>query len=118
MNWNPTYSYSTLPKGYNYDSIPEHWKTMLRKVEPPEKGIPHFKDVYVSNVKVKYAKKAFNASGYEKSILQNFNFSNVTINAGDAGEINYAESWKLNNVVVNTKDNKPIDIKNSTGVKL
>jgi polygalacturonase len=118
MNWNPTYSYSTLPKGYNYDSIPEHWKTMLRKVEPPEKGIPHFKDVYVSNVKVKYAKKAFNASGYEKSILQNFNFSNVTINAGDAGEINYAESWKLNNVLVNTKDNKPIDIKNSTGVKL
>jgi len=31
MNWNPTYSYSTLPKGYNYDSIPQHWKTMLHK---------------------------------------------------------------------------------------
>lgn len=118
MNWNPSYSYSTLPKGYNYDSIPAHWKVMLHKVEPPEKGVPHFKDVYVSNVKVKYAKKAFNASGYEKSILQNFNFSNVNVFAADAGEINYAENWKLNNVVVNTKDKSSIVIKNSSGVKL
>ena len=70
MNWNPTYSYSTLPAGYNYDSIPAHWKTMLHKVEPPEKGVPHFKDIYVTNVQVKYAKKAMNASGYEKSIYR------------------------------------------------
>ncbi len=118
MNWNPTYSYSTLPAGYNYDSIPEHWKTMLHKVEPAEKGVPHFKDVYVSNVKVKYAKKAFNASGYEKSILQNFNFNNVDVFAADAGEINYAENWKLNNVVVKTKENSPVVVKNSLGVKL
>jgi polygalacturonase len=70
MNWNPTYSYSTLSAGYNYDSIPAHWKTMLHKVEPPEKGVPHFKDIYVTNVQVKYAKKAMNASGYEKSIYR------------------------------------------------
>src|SRR5215210_913436 len=63
MNWNPTYSYSKLPEGYNYDSIPAHWKTMLHKVESPEKGIPHFKDVFVSNIRVKYAKKAINANG-------------------------------------------------------
>ena len=31
MNWNPTYSYSSLPKEYNYDSIPAHWKTLLQK---------------------------------------------------------------------------------------
>lgn len=116
MNWNPSYSYSTLPKGYNYDSIPPHWKIMLKKVEPAEKGIPHFKDVFVSNVKVKYAKKAFNASGYEKSILQNFTFNNVNISASEAGEINYAENWKLNNVVVNAKDKSPIIIKNSSSI--
>lgn len=118
MNWNPSYSYSTLPKGYNYDSIPAHWKTMLHKVEPPEKGVPHFKDVYVSDIKVKYAKKAFNASGYEKSILENFNFKNVHVFAADAGEINYAQNWKLDNVLVDTKDKKPIVIKNSVGVEL
>jgi polygalacturonase len=118
MNWNPSYSYSTLPKGYNYDSIPSHWKTMLHKVEPADKGIPHFKNVYVSNVRVKYARKAFNASGYEKSILQNFNFSKVQVFAADAGEISYAANWKLDEVVVQTKGNDAIVIKNATGVKL
>lgn len=118
MNWNPTYSYSTLPKGYNYDSIPAHWKVMLRKVEPEERGIPHFKDIYVSNVKVKYARKAISASGYEKSILQNFNFTNVEVNAGTAGDITFAENWKLNNLNVKAKDNSSVIIKNSSGVKL
>lgn len=118
MNWNPTYSYSTLPKEYNYDSIPAHWKVMLNKVEPEEKGIPHFKDIYVSNVKVKYARKAISASGYERSILQNFNFSNVEINTATAGEINYAENWLINNMNVVAKDKSVISIKNSNGVKL
>lgn len=31
MNWNPTYSYSKLPKEYDINKIPEHWKTMLKK---------------------------------------------------------------------------------------
>jgi polygalacturonase len=118
MNWNPTYSYSTLPAGYNYDSIPAHWKVMLRKVEPEEKGIPQFKDIYISNVKVNYARKAVSASGYEKSILENFNFSNVKINAGNAGEIIYAKDWSLENVSIKTKDNSTVSIKNSNGVQL
>ena len=118
MNWNPSYSYSTLPAGYNYDSIPSHWKTMLRKVEPEERGIPHFKDIYVSNVKVKYAKKAISASGYERSILQNFHFSNVQVNAATAGDINYAANWTLDNIDLKVKDKSAVTIKNSTGVKL
>jgi hypothetical protein len=84
----------------------------------PGRGIPRFKDVYVSNVRVKYAKKAFNASGYEKSILRNFNFSKVKVFAADAGEINYAAEWKMDEVVVETKNNNAVVIKNATGVKL
>ena len=118
MNWNPAYSYSTLPAGYNYDSIPEHWKTMLRKVEPEKKGIPLFKDIYVSNVKVKYARKAMNAGGYEKSVLKNFNFQDVEINAANAGEINYGENWKMQNVVITTKDKSKVILKNSKSINL
>jgi polygalacturonase len=117
MNWNPSYSYSTLPAGYNYDSIPAHWKTMLHKVEPAERGVPHFKDIYVSNVKVKYAKKAISASGYDKSILQNFNFNTVQVNAATAGDIMYAANWKVDNIDLKTKDNSAVNIKNSSGVK-
>jgi hypothetical protein len=31
MDWNPSYSYSTLPKEFSYVSIPSHWKVMLQK---------------------------------------------------------------------------------------
>ena len=46
MNWNPAYSYSALPAGYVYDSLPAHWKVMLHKVEPAENGTPHFKKYF------------------------------------------------------------------------
>ena len=62
MNWNPSYSYSTLPAGYKYDSLPSHWKILLTKVEPVEKGIPHFKKVYVYDIKAVGVKKVVNAA--------------------------------------------------------
>jgi polygalacturonase len=118
MNWNPSYSYSTLPAGYNADSIPAHWKALLHKVEPAEKGIPHFKNIYVSNVEVKYAKKAINAGGLESSLLENFNFENVSVNASAAGDVNFAKDWKGKNFVIKTKDNSSLLVKNSTEIKL
>ncbi|MDP4291796.1 MAG: glycosyl hydrolase family 28 protein [Bacteroidota bacterium] len=110
MNWNPSYSYSTLPKGYNPDSIPAHWKTMLHKVEPASAGTPHFKDVYVSNVKATYARVAIDAEGMAESLLQNFNFNDVTINAGKAGTARFAESWKFNKFKVNAQDGSTFTI--------
>ena len=53
LNWNPNYSYSILPKEYEGKEIPEHWKVMLTPVNPPEKGYPHFRNVYLSDVKGK-----------------------------------------------------------------
>jgi polygalacturonase len=118
MNWNPTYSYSSLPKGYNYDSIPEHWKTLLRKVEPEEKGIPHFQNIYVSGVTVNHARKGINAVGLERSFLTNFNFENIEANADNAGEINFAKNWTWKNISIKTKDGSKVSIKNSGGVVL
>jgi polygalacturonase len=74
LNWYPAYSYSELPKGYVYDSVPAHWKAMLQKVTPASKGIPVAKDFYISNIKASNAKNAFVASGLEKSTLKNFIF--------------------------------------------
>ena len=118
MNWNPSYSYSKLPEGYTWETLPAHWKVMLTKVEPEEKGIPHFKDIYVSDVKVSHAKKAISATGLDKSYLQNFNFSNVTINADNAGEINYASNWNWNKMQITASDKTNIALKNSSGVNL
>src|SRR5215203_2178201 len=111
MNWNPTYSYSSLPKGYNYDSLPAHWKVMLQKVEPEEKGIPKFKNIYVTDVIVKQAKKAINASGLKQSTLDNFNFTNVAINAAAAGDVHFAQKWTLKNVSIKSSDGSTVSIK-------
>jgi polygalacturonase len=118
MNWNPSYSYSKLPPGYNYDSIPAHWKKLLQKVEPVEKGTPHFKDIYVSHVKVKQAKKAINAAGLETSALDNFNFNDVEVNADNAGEISFAKNWKGKNIKIQAADKSVVAVKNSAGVNL
>lgn len=118
MNWNPSYSYSKLPEGYNPDSIPAHWKILLKKVEPAEKGIPAFRDIHVSNVEVKYARKAFNATGLPQSALDGFHFENVKIKTASAGEINYARNWKWNDVSIQSADSIPVAVKNSTNITL
>lgn len=56
LNWNPQYSYSTLPEEYSHQEIPEHWKTLLTPVVPEEKGYPKFRNVYLSHIKADQCK--------------------------------------------------------------
>ena len=118
MNWNPAYSYSTLPAGYNPDSIPTHWKTMLHKVDPPEKGIPHFKDIYVSGITVASARKAISATGLDQSYITGVHIDDVTINAATAGDIAFGKDWQLSKFAVTTKDGSKIQVKNSSDINL
>lgn len=115
MNWNPTYSYSKLPDGYNGATLPDHWKKILHKVEPAEKGIPHFKDVFISNIKVTGAKKAINAIGLKESAMQNFHFDGVNIESGTAGDVQFAKGWEWKNSQITTQDNTKLNL-NDTGV--
>ncbi|HEY4208249.1 MAG TPA: glycosyl hydrolase family 28 protein [Puia sp.] len=108
MNWNPAYSYSTLPAGYNIDSIPEHWRTLLHKVEPAERGTPHFRDIYVSGMHVKSAKKAIVAAGLESSLITGVHLHDVQIHAEDAGKLSFTKDWEM----------KGVDIVAGNGTKL
>ncbi len=110
LNWYPAYSYSELPKGYNYDSIPPHWKSMLKRVEPAEKGIPHAKNIYITNVKVTNATTAFAGGGYEKSLLENFVFTNCSITATQIGILEYTKDWKWNNVSMGISIKKAVKV--------
>jgi polygalacturonase len=118
MNWNPAYSYSKLPEGYTQETLPAHWKVMLTKVEPEERGIPHFKDIYISNVVVKHARKAINGSGLDGSLLENFHFENIDINAANAGEVAFAKGWTWKNVTIKTADKSTVRVKASNGLSL
>lgn len=118
MNWNPSYSYSKLPEGYTEETLPPHWKKMLTKVEPASKGTPHFKAVFLENVKVTDAKKAINAIGLQESELIDFNLKNVSIAAATAGDIELAQGWKFDQVSIKTKDGSQLNVKSSTDMKL
>jgi polygalacturonase len=117
MNWNPSYSYSTLPKEYNYDSIPVHWKTLLQKVSE-EQGLPYFKNINISSIKGTNAGQALNASGMEKSLMENFNLKNIDIEAKTAGKISYAKGWKFENVTIKAKDNSKLEMENCSDMSL
>lgn len=111
LNWNPSYSYSTLPEGYTYENLPPHWKVMLQKVEPAEKGIPHFQHIYLTRIKAVNAKKALSAAGLKESLLKNFTFKDITIDANVAGDVSFSENWKFENMAVKTKDNSSLSVK-------
>ncbi len=117
-NWNPTYSYSTLPKEFNADSIPVHWKKMLTHVEPKEKGIPKIQNINLFNVKVTGAKRAIAANGLKTSTLKNFSFKDITIETLDAGVIDFAENWTFDNVVIKAANGGKVKVSESSNVKL
>lgn len=120
MNWNPAYSYSTLPAGYTLDNIPAHWKAMLMKVEPVSKGIPTFKNVHISNVSVNGIRnKAIWAEGLAESMVTGFNFENISISgAKNAGTIAFAKDWTFKNVQIESIDKSELEVSKSSNVTL
>ena len=117
MNWNPAYSYSTLPAGYTQETLPAHWKAMLTKVEPASTGIPHFRNVRISNVRVQNAKTAVSAEGQPNSLLEGITFNNITMTAATAGGISYATGWSIKNVNITAQDQEPMAVQNSQNIK-
>ncbi|MFG6685838.1 glycoside hydrolase family 28 protein [Mariniflexile sp. HNIBRBA6329] len=116
MNWNPNYSYSKLPDEFNKDSIPEHWKKMLQKVEPASKGIPTFRNISLNNIHVKGAETAINVSGMESSMINNVTLNNVFIESDKAGQIEYSSNWILKNVKIKSKDGSKVSLENTSGI--
>ncbi|MES2649032.1 MAG: glycoside hydrolase family 28 protein [Bacteroidota bacterium] len=116
LNWYPAYSYSELPKGYSYETIPAHWKSMLQKVTPAEKGTPYAKNIYINNIKATNATNTFVAAGLEQSFLENFVFNNCTITAVNVGTLEFTTGWQFNNMKY-TALKKPETIKKTGGIE-
>ena len=84
MNWNPSYSYATLPP--EEKNIPPYWVVLTTKV-PEEQGLPHFSEVHIWNIKAVGAKTAFNVSAYPTATLNDFRIDHLDIEAATAGTI-------------------------------
>lgn len=115
MNWNPAYSYSTLPKEYEGKQVPEHWTKMLEKVDP-KNGIPYFNDVHLSNFRVKTSRNMMSVAGSKDSKMRNFHFSDIDADVESAGSIDYAKDWTFDNVNIKARNQQPASVKNSSNV--
>lgn len=112
LNWNPNYSYSTLPKEYDGKELPEHWKVMLTTVEPPEKGYPHFRNIYLSEVKAENVNEFISASGWNDTLrLENFYLYAIEATAKKPGKICYTRNFNVSEVTLNVEDKNAIELK-------
>ena len=102
LNWHPAYSTSKLPQGYNPDSIPAHWKTMLLPVSQ-EKGTPIFRDIHLRRVTATNAYTCINAIGIEQSPLIGFTFEDVIFKGKNAGRIEQHSDWNMDGLTIESE---------------
>jgi hypothetical protein len=114
LNWNPSYSYATLPAGIT--DVPDYWKVLLERV-PPEKGMPHLRRVRISDITATGAQRAISVRGYKEAPLEDFRFRNLSIEAKSAGEIQNALKWVFVNAHIKTIDGSRVAVKDSEDVK-
>ncbi|MGA2348800.1 MAG: glycosyl hydrolase family 28 protein [Terracidiphilus sp.] len=101
MNWNPSYSYATIPAGIK--DIASYWTTLTTKVSELQ-GLPHFSDVHIWNIKATGAKRAFSVAAYPNATLDNFRLDHLEIEAATAGTIANAKNWTITESNVKTAD--------------
>src|SRR5215213_4876551 len=114
LNWNPSYSYATIPEGMT--NYPAFWKVMNTPVLPVERGYALFRDIRIENVEVTGANRIFTAEGLPAKTIQNVTFSNITAQGKEAGAIQYAENWKMENVKIQTDSGENVKISDSKNV--
>jgi hypothetical protein len=81
MDWNPSFSYATLPPGSN--NVPSYWITLTTKV-PEQQGLPHFSDIHIWNIKATGATQAFEVKAYPIATLDLFRLDHLDMEAKTA----------------------------------
>lgn len=118
LNWNPNYSYSKLPAPYTWDEIPDHWKVMLTPVDPPEKGLPTFRDIHFTEIQATNCQTALICEGVEASPVSGFSLKNVHITAKNPGRMYWAKDWTLDNVYIGGENGEQVMMEHNINVPL
>lgn len=106
MNWNPSYSYASIPAGFK--DVPSYWTALTTHV-PEEKGLPHFSGVHIWNIRATGAMTAFLVSAYTNAPLEDFRLDHLDIQAATAGTIADTRNWTLVDNKIQTADSsRPI----------
>jgi polygalacturonase len=113
FNWNPAYSYAKIPA--DLAKVPEYYKVLTQPISR-ERGLPHLRNVRISNVKATGATEAFSVLSYSESPLQNVTFRDIDIQAQRAGTIQNAENWRFESIRIQTSDRSRVELKDSRDV--
>nr|AEQ20324.1 endopygalactorunase [uncultured bacterium CSLG10] len=113
FNWNPNYSYAKIPQGLQ--NVPDYYKVMTQEV-PRAQGLPHLKNIRISNIKASGSTQAFSVGAYADAPLQGVTFRNIDIQTQRAGTIQNAENWKFEKTRIQTADGSSVALKDSHGV--
>lgn len=119
LNWNPSYSYSTLPAEYKGKEIPEHWTVMLTPVTPKEKGYPHFRNVWLSDVTATNVQTFITAAGWNEELpIQNFHIFGIKAQVNKAGKVIFTENFRMGDIRLQVKDGSRVEQKNNKNAQI
>ncbi|MCA9734241.1 MAG: glycoside hydrolase family 28 protein [Deferribacteres bacterium] len=116
LNWYPSYSYPTIPQEIPKDSIPDRWISLTNPVEPPEKGIPEFRNLTFEDISVRFARQAFYVNAYSEKPMNHIFWKNVNIEADEPGEIKHATKWTMENVHLTVPGDEKISMTDAKNV--
>jgi hypothetical protein len=106
LDWNPSYSYATIPAGVH----PDYWRVIAQPVLPPERGYVDFRDIAIESVKATGARRIVTASGMTEHPLGSVRWKNVSAAGATAGEVRDARDWTMRNVAFTTDDGTPLKL--------
>jgi hypothetical protein len=116
MNWNPSYSYATIPAGMK--TYPAYY-TVLTTPVPEGKGIAHVHNVHIWNIRSTGASTVFQVDAYTTAPLENFRLDHWNVQAQTAGHIDDAKNWAFSHVSLTIADASVValtDTANITGI--
>lgn len=114
LNWNPSYSYATLPADAKDE--PPYWKVLTERV-PEDKGLPHFSGVHIWNIEATGAHNAMELSAYPNAKLSGFQIDHIQISSQAAGHIEDTDNLTLNDIDLTVADGSKLSTSDATGLK-
>ncbi|HTV08502.1 MAG TPA: glycosyl hydrolase family 28 protein [Candidatus Aquilonibacter sp.] len=123
LNYFPAFSTPKIPRGIernlpsNRHAIPDYWHILTAPVDAA-KGVPHFRDVTLENIRASGVGTAFSVNAAPDAPLVRFTLKGIHIDAERAGSLAHTREWTFQDVTIHTQDGAPLkldDVEQSHG---
>jgi hypothetical protein len=113
LNYFPAFSTPKIPDGIGHNlppglkHIPEYWHILAAPVDP-QKGVPHFRNVTLVNIRGDGAKTAIDVNAAADAPMEHFTLKNIELSAEHAGAIRHTDQWTIENVRIHAHDSQSL----------